>query len=105
MPGYLKASLNVEQARLLLVKFKPIPVEDLISDEIAHRFNRVNATLLCVSQPAKKIVFAKGVRNFNSTRKVEVGKYHRFVVSGIPGGSTVLAMFTANSEESRRLLR
>ena len=105
MPGYLKASLNVEQARLLLVKFKPIPVKDLISDEVAHRFNRVNATLLYVSQPAKKNVFAKGVRNFNSTRKVEVEKYHRFVVFGIPGGSTVLAMFTANSEESRRLLR
>ena len=36
---------------------------------------------------------------------MEMEKYHRFVVLGVPGTSNVLCMFTQTSEESRRLLR
>ena len=106
MPGYLKASLNILQARLLLVKFTLIALEDLLTDEVAHRLNRINAVLLYVAQPSKKLSYAKGLKHLShSSRKVELEKYNRFVVFGIPGSSTVIALFTQNTEESRRLLR
>ena len=40
-----------------------------------------------------------------SYRKIDPERHHRYAVSGIPGTSTVLAMLTTNSEESRHLFR
>ena len=45
-------------------------------------------------------------KNYNQGgRKMELEKYHRFLVLGEPGTSTVIALFSANSEESRTLFR
>ena len=106
MPGFLKASLNVQQAHALLNKFTLVEPENIFSGDIQPRLHRTNAVLLYVSQPAKKLTYAKGLRHFNNqSRKVEIEKYHRFLVFGVPGGTTVMALFSQNSEDSRRLLR
>ena len=70
------------------------------------RLNRITATLLYVTQPKKNWNLSKSTRSSASSyRKIDPERYHRYVVFGIPGTSSVLAMFTANSEESRRLFR
>ena len=106
MPGFLKASLSLNQAQSLLSKFEPISVDALLNNSETPRLHRIQATLLYVSQPSKKLTFAKSSRGYGSSqRKIEVEKYHRFVVFGVPGTSNVVALFSPNSEESRRLFR
>ena len=46
MPGFLKASLNVQQAHALLNKFILVEPENLFSGEIEQRLHRINAILL-----------------------------------------------------------
>ena len=104
MPGFLKANLSEAQAQSLLCRFTQSSVDEITSGEPSSRLYRLSAVLLYVTQPTRKISFNKQTKNFGS-RKMEVDKYHRFVVFGIPGTTTIVAMFSPNSEESRRLFR
>ena len=103
MPGFLKANLSVVQAQALLPKFTTVSVDQLLASSETPRLNRVTLTFLYSSQPAKKLMYTKAGKNLSAHRKIEIEKYHRFVVFGVPGSSTVLALFSANSEETRRL--
>ena len=105
MPGFLKASLSIAQARALLVNFVLMAVENLLSPSPAMpRLSMLEAVLLYVTQPTKKIMYNKWTkRQGQGGRKIELEKYRRFIVLGVPGTSTVIAIFSANSEESRVL--
>ena len=105
MPGFLKANLSVVQAQALLPKFNSVSVDELLANSTLPRLNRVTLTYLYASQPVRKIQFTKSGKNVSNSRKIKIEKYHRFVVFGVPGTSTVLAMFSSNSEETRRLFR
>ena len=106
MPGFLKATLSVSQAVGLSSKFTFITVDDLLSpNDETPRLSKINAKLLYIAQPQKKLSYSKVTKGFHQARKLELEKYHRFVVLGVPGTATVFCMFTQNSEESRRLLR
>lgn len=108
MPGFLKANLSLTQAQQLLTKFPSISIDEILGNQSSTtttpRLFRVTATVLYATQPSKKISFAK-TKGYAQARKLEIEKYHRFVVFGIPGTATVIALFTSNSEESRRLFR
>ena len=70
------------------------------------RLHRLNAIVIYVTQPVGKINYTKASKGYGQgARKVELEKYHRFVVLGVPGSSAVIAMFTPNSETSRNLFR
>ena len=70
------------------------------------RLNILRAVILYNSQPIGKIFSTKTTKNsLERGRKIELEKYHRFLVLGIPGSSTVIALFSANGEESRTLFR
>ena len=99
MPGFLKANLSVVQAQALLPKFTTVSVDQLLASSETPRLNRVTLTFLYSSQPAKKL-YTKAGKNLSPNRKIEIEKHHRFVVFGVPGSSTVLALFSANSEET-----
>ena len=106
MPGFLKATLSVSQAVELSSKFTFISIDDLLTpNHDTPRLSKVNAKLLYIAQPQKKLSYSKVTKGFHQARKLELEKYHRFVVLGVPGTATVFCMFTQNSEESRRLLR
>ena len=107
MPGFFKASLTIAQARALLVNFALIALEDLLCPApTTPRLSMMQAVLLYVSQPTKKIAYTKQTKGYGQAgRKMELEKYHRFIVLGVPGTSAVIAIFTANSEESRIIFR
>ena len=106
MPGFFKANLRVTQAQALLPEFETISVDQLQSSTSNNpRLHRIKATYLYATQPTRKLMNTKSSKNFGSSRKVEVENYNRCVVFGVPGSSTVLALFSANSEETRRLFR
>ena len=106
MPGFLEANLSLVQAQALLPKFNTISVDNLLSSSTSTpRSHKIRATYLYATQPTKKLMFTKSSENFGNSRKIQVERYHRFVVFGVPGSSTVLALFSENSEETRRLFR
>ena len=107
MPGFFKANLSIAQAQALLVHFTLITVEAMLHPgNTTRRLNMLRAVILHVSQPMKKITFTKTTKSYQQGgRKLELEKYHRFLVLGVPGTSTVIALFSANSQESRTLFR
>ena len=106
MPGFLKATLTVPQAVDLTSKFTAISVDSLLSpDATTPRLSKISLKFVYIAQPQKKLVFSKFSKAFNQARKLEMERYHRYIVLGVPGTPTVLTMFTQTSEETRRLLR
>ena len=107
MPGFLKATLSVANAQALLARFQPVSINEVKAPDAKFpRLYRVRAVILYVAQPTKKIKYSKQTKSMGQgLRRVEVEKYHRYIVFGLPNSSSVVGMFTTNSEQSRCLLR
>ena len=100
MPGFLRANLSIAQEEALLINFAVITMEEMLyPTPTTPRFYRLNAIVLYVTQPVRKINYTKASKGYGQgARKMEWKKYHRFVVLGVPGSSTVIVMFTPNNE-------
>ena len=101
MPGFLRANLSIAQEEALLINFAVITMEEMLypTTTTTPRFYRLNAIVLYVTQPVRKINYTKASKGYGQgARKMEWKKYHRFVVLGVPGSSTVIVMFTPNNE-------
>ena len=104
MPGLSKANLSVSQAQVLLPKFAPVSVNELLTSSNLPRLNRVTSQTFTLASMLEKSSLQNPEKNVSNLRKIDIEKNHRFVF-GKPGSSTVLAIFSPNSEETRRLFR
>ena len=98
MPGFLKATLSVANAQALLARFQPVSINEVKAPDAKFpRLYRVRAAISYVAQPTEKIKYSKPTKSMGQgLRRVEVEKYHRYIVFGLPN-SSVIGMFTTNS--------
>ena len=106
MPSFLEAKLTVAAAQEKMEKFTTVTNEVLEGQDNLPRLFKINVTLMYSAQPAKKVTYFKGTKQFGqANRKLEIEKDHRFILVADTGSSTCYALFTDNSEESRKILR
>ena len=106
MLSFIEAILTVAAAQEKLEKVTTVTNEVFESQENLPRLFKINVTLKYSSQPAKKFSYFKSTKLFGqANRKLEVEKYQWFILLAATGSSTSYALFTDNSEESRKILR
>ena len=106
MPSFLEAKLNLASAQSKTTKFTTIDPSKFEGQDNLPRLFKLSVTFLYASQPAKKIGYSKTTKNYGqASRKLEVDKYHRFFLLNAAGSSCCYALFSENSEESRKMLR
>ena len=107
MPGYLKTSLTLAQARQIVTDRYTASDTTVFSNDTTPRFYSVPFVLLHSAPSAgKKLSFVKTQRHdARKTKFLEVEKYHRFVLLGSPSTEEVFAIFTDTASDSHNLFR
>ena len=107
MPGYLKTSLTLPQARATVELRFPEENTSVLFEDTQPRFYSLKLTFLYVTASSgKKVSVVKNTKgNMAKTRFMDVDKYHRFFVFGKNMNEEVYAMFTSTSVESQNTLR
>ena len=107
MPGYLKASLTLAQARQTVTDRYTVSNTTILTADQTPRFFCVPFVFLYASPSAgKKLSFVKTQRNdTRKTKFMEIEKFHRFVLLGSRATEEVFAMFTDTALETHNLFR
>ena len=107
MPGYLKSSLSLPQARETTLLRFPERDTTVLNEEIQPRFCSIKLTFLYASPPpGRKVSVVKNQRgNLQKTRLLEIERYHRFFLFGNKENEEIFAMFSSTSVETQNLLK